>query len=204
MITPAEIQSKQFTKSVMGYKCEEVDIFLDMITLDLEKVLKENDELKKQLEETQDRSESEKQTVSATEETMRQAQDMMRDIAESAEKRADLIIRNAEIEAESRIRGAKERAVRLEEENRSLARSVEEFRERYRRMLEAELEKLGPGHDTRAEDIPAPVTRLEEILGETDEPFSFDDSDMRFGDQDPGAGEDDGRKTIVMKPGDKL
>lgn len=36
MITPADIQNKEFTKGFRGYDEEEVDMFLDLITLDLE------------------------------------------------------------------------------------------------------------------------------------------------------------------------
>ena len=53
MITPKEIQTKQFSKVMRGYKDEEVDMFLDLITLDLEQLLKENDELKSQVADLQ-------------------------------------------------------------------------------------------------------------------------------------------------------
>jgi cell division initiation protein len=39
MITPLDIQNKEFPKVVRGYKEEEVDGFLDLVTLDLEKLL---------------------------------------------------------------------------------------------------------------------------------------------------------------------
>ncbi len=41
MITPLDIQNKEFPKVVRGYKEEEVDSFLDLLTLDLEKILEE-------------------------------------------------------------------------------------------------------------------------------------------------------------------
>ena len=49
MITPADIQNKEFSKGFRGYSEEEVDMFLDLITLDLEKLIKENINLKAQL-----------------------------------------------------------------------------------------------------------------------------------------------------------
>ena len=42
MITPIDIQEKVFTKAVRGYKEEEVDAFLDLIIVDMEKLIKEN------------------------------------------------------------------------------------------------------------------------------------------------------------------
>ena len=40
MITPMDIQNKAFNKGVRGYKEEEVDSFLDLITLDMEKLIR--------------------------------------------------------------------------------------------------------------------------------------------------------------------
>ena len=50
MITPADIEYKEFTKAVRGYKEEEVDAFLDMIIVDMEKLIRENRKLKEELE----------------------------------------------------------------------------------------------------------------------------------------------------------
>ena len=38
MITPADIENKEFSRGVRGYKEEEVDEFLDLIILDMEKL----------------------------------------------------------------------------------------------------------------------------------------------------------------------
>ena len=46
MITPLDIQNKEFKKSFRGYKESEVDQFLDEIIEDYEKLYKENIELK--------------------------------------------------------------------------------------------------------------------------------------------------------------
>ena len=45
MITPLEIQEKEFGRGLKGFKEEEVNEFLDQITLDLERLLAENDQL---------------------------------------------------------------------------------------------------------------------------------------------------------------
>ena len=46
MITPLDIQNKQFKRAFRGYKEGEVDEFLDEIIIDYEKIYKENIELK--------------------------------------------------------------------------------------------------------------------------------------------------------------
>lgn len=46
MLTPLDIQNKEFNNSFRGYKESEVDSFLDEIIIDYERVYKENIELK--------------------------------------------------------------------------------------------------------------------------------------------------------------
>ena len=48
MIRPIDIQEKEFSKAVRGYKEDEVNEFLDEITIDLERLL---DELRQTKEE---------------------------------------------------------------------------------------------------------------------------------------------------------
>ena len=52
MLTPLDIENKRFSKQMMnGYSCGEVDDFLDELTLDYEKLYKENSEMKEKLDE---------------------------------------------------------------------------------------------------------------------------------------------------------
>ncbi len=55
MITPLDIENKKFAKQMMnGYNVDEVDDFLDELTLDYGKLYKENAELKAQKKELED------------------------------------------------------------------------------------------------------------------------------------------------------
>ena len=51
MITPLDIDNKKFSKQMMnGYNVNEVDDFLDELTIEYSKLYKENAELKNQRE----------------------------------------------------------------------------------------------------------------------------------------------------------
>ena len=51
MLTPLDIENKKFQKQMMnGYNVDEVDDFLDEITVDYEKLYKENTELRAEIE----------------------------------------------------------------------------------------------------------------------------------------------------------
>ena len=49
MITPADIENKEFSRVKKGYSEEEVDEFLDLIIVDMEKLIRENHQLKNEL-----------------------------------------------------------------------------------------------------------------------------------------------------------
>ena len=42
MLTPLDIENQRFSKSLKGYNLDEVDDFLDQLTIDYEKLYKEN------------------------------------------------------------------------------------------------------------------------------------------------------------------
>ena len=142
MITPADIENKEFSRGVRGYKEDEVDEFLDLIILDMEKLLKENRQLKKELEKTQGQVDRHVTTESSVYETLEAAKSLMNDIAASAERRAQVLLKDAELEAALITREAKESIGRLTEEGNRLRRSVEHIREKYKQMLELELERV--------------------------------------------------------------
>ena len=51
MFTPLDIENKKFQKQMMnGYNVDEVDDFLDELTIEYEKLYKENAELRNQVE----------------------------------------------------------------------------------------------------------------------------------------------------------
>ena len=130
MITPADIENKELSRGVRGYKEEEVDEFLDLIILDMEKLLKENRQLKKELEKTQGQVDRHVTTESSVYETLEAAKSLMNDIAASAERRAQVLLKDAELEAALITREAKESIGRLTEEGNRLRRSVEHIRDK--------------------------------------------------------------------------
>ena len=142
MITPLEIQNKEFSKVVRGYKEEEVDGFLDLITMDFEKLLDENLRLKEQLKGMSSELTRYKNSEGMVLETLEAAKALMGDISASAEKRAEILLKNAELDAELITREARESVERLNEETSALRNRLNLFRTRYKTLLEAEIEKF--------------------------------------------------------------
>jgi cell division initiation protein len=142
MSTPLDIPNKVFSHGVRGYKEDEVDGFLDLITLDLEKILNENQKLKAQVKSMEKDLERYRKTENAVLETLEAAKALMGDISVSAEKRAEILLKNAELDAVLIQREAKESVEKLNEEISSLKNRFNIFRTRYKTLLESELEKF--------------------------------------------------------------
>lgn len=140
MITPADIQNKEFTKGFRGYDEEEVDMFLDLITLDLEKLMKENLNLKAQIATLEKDKSSIGGTDLTVKETLETAKNLMDDLAISSEKRAKALVQNAEMDAAIIIKDAKMKAEQVAIESAELTKSFESFKREYKSMLDRYLQ----------------------------------------------------------------
>ena len=142
MIRPIDIQEKEFTRAVRGYKEEEVNEFLDEITIDMERLideLRQTREENSRLVEELERYRSSQGTVL---ETLEAAKALMADISVSAEKRADILLKNAELDAQLIQKEAKETADKIAEESEAVKTRFIDFRNRYKRLLQSELERF--------------------------------------------------------------
>ena len=159
MIRPIDIQEKEFTRAVRGYKEDEVNEFLDEITIDMERLideLRQTREENSRLVEELERYRSSQGTVL---ETLEAAKALMSDISVSAEKRADILLKNAELDAQLIQKEARETADKIAEESQAMKSRFIDFRTRYKRLLQSELE------------------RFESLSGEMFPEFGIDDFD---------------------------
>ena len=136
IITPVEIQEKEFNKSFRGYDEEEVDMFLDLISLDLEKLIKENLNLKAQIATLK----KEKSTIGDSNitvtETLETAKTLMDQLAESSEKRAKVLVENAELDAAKIINDAKIQAKQIALSSADLIRNFDNLKRDYKDFLD--------------------------------------------------------------------
>ncbi|MBQ9891037.1 MAG: DivIVA domain-containing protein [Firmicutes bacterium] len=142
MITPQEIQEKEFDKAVRGYNAEQVDVFLDEITTDLEALLAEKAEMQAQLDKAMAKMEEYKSQEGAVIKTLESARALMKDISASAEKRADIIMKNAELDADQILRTARDSVEKLKDEEKELTFRVSSLKNRFRNILQTELDRF--------------------------------------------------------------
>ena len=155
MLTPHDIEVKEFGRAVRGYKTEDVDNFLDEIILDFQQLLDENKKLRESVAELDADLRQYKKSESSMLNTLESAKKLMGDISLSAEKRAEVIINNANANAEAIQREAKESISKLTEEGERLAVRVKKFKDRYKELLKDELSQI----DGSTEDLIAELER---------------------------------------------
>ena len=96
MITPLDIENKKFSKQMMnGYSVEEVDDFLDELTLDYTKNYKEVNELRSKVEELNKSLEHYKAIEETLQNTLVMAQSTAEDVKKVARQQAEQIINEA-------------------------------------------------------------------------------------------------------------
>ena len=110
-------------------------MFLDVITVDLEKLIKENLKLKAQLANVEKSIGTIGDSDITVRETLETAKSIMDDLAVSSEKRAKALVENAEMDAAIIIKDAKMKAEQLADESRELKSTFEKFRRDYGNML---------------------------------------------------------------------
>lgn len=142
MITPLDIQNKEFKKSFMGYNAKAVDLFLDEIIDDYEKIYKENIELKDKISMLSDQISHYKAMEETLKSTLIVAQTTSEDVVLNARQKSDGIIEDAELTAKKMIDRAREDVRNIKQEYDYLNKEIFVFKTRYKSFIEAQLLSL--------------------------------------------------------------
>ncbi|MEW6189676.1 MAG: DivIVA domain-containing protein [Actinomycetota bacterium] len=165
-LTPLDIHHKEFRRAIRGYNEEEVDAFLDEVAEEFERLFKENIELKEQLEKLQEKVTQYENIEQTLQKTLVTAQKMAEEVQANAKKEAELIVKDAELKAKATIQDILEEKQNLQVTYSNLKQAEEEFRARFKAMLEsylsmiAEAEKELKGEEV--EEIPAAEEEIAE------------------------------------------
>ncbi|MEG0050844.1 MAG: DivIVA domain-containing protein [Terrisporobacter sp.] len=142
MITPMDIENKEFKKGFRGYNEDEVDEFLDTVKEDFENLYKENIDLKEKLklyQEQVSRYKSIEETLNAT---LITAQTAAEDTCTAANKKARIIVEEAELKSKQIIEDCNERIIELRKEYDSLVKEFKIFRNRFKSLIEDEIRNI--------------------------------------------------------------
>jgi len=138
-LTPLDIHHKEFRNSLRGYSPEEVDDFLDEVADEFERLFKENIDLSEKLEAASARVRAYADMERTLQNTMVAAQVSADDMRSRAEAEASRMVVDAESKAQEIVSAALEDKQRSQAEYVRLKAAEEEFRARFRGMLEGYL-----------------------------------------------------------------
>lgn len=143
MITPLDIENKKFSKQMMnGYSVEEVDEFLDDLTLDYEKVYKESTELKGRVDELE-RSLLHYKTIEDTlQNTLLMAQSTAEEVKEVARQQAEQIIKEAEGNARKSVDDLGQEIIMKKKEVEDIKKQFDVYKAKMESLLISQLELL--------------------------------------------------------------
>lgn len=104
MITPLDIENKKFSKQMMnGYSVEEVDDFLDDLTVDYTRIYKEATESKSRISELTKSVDHYKSIEDTLQNTLVMAQTAAEDVKKIASQQAEQIINEAKSSAQKQL-----------------------------------------------------------------------------------------------------
>jgi cell division initiation protein len=136
-ITPLDIQQKQFPMKFRGFDVEEVYAFLEVVREEMEELLRENASLKESVQRSENSIREYKDMESTLRETLMTAQQMVEDYKTNSRKEAELLIKEAELKAESMIGEAQEKVIKIHEDIVDLKGIRRHFKEEMKRLIES-------------------------------------------------------------------
>lgn len=142
MITPLDIQNKEFTKSLRGYKEAEVDEFLDNVIDSYEKIYNDNAEMKEKIRLLEEQIEKYNSLEKTLKDTLVVAQSTAEEVAINASKKAELIIKESEDKGRKLIENANNEVINIRKEYEETKKDFQIFKTRFKTLLESQLDLI--------------------------------------------------------------
>ncbi|MBI5847718.1 MAG: DivIVA domain-containing protein [Nitrospirae bacterium] len=141
-ISPLEIQQKQFKMKFRGFDVEEVFGFLEIVREEMEDLLRENSNLKENIQRAESQIKEYRDMETTLRETLMTAQQMVEDYKTNARKEAELIVKEADSKADSMVKDAHEKVIKIHEDITDMKGIRRHFREELKRLVEGHLRML--------------------------------------------------------------
>ena len=143
MYTPLDIENKKFSKQMMnGYSVEEVDDFLDELTVDYEKMYKQSNENEAKIESLMKDLEKYKNIESTLQNTLVMAQTTADEIKKVAKQEADQLVREAQGKAKEAIMQIDSDVAMKKKELEDLQKQFDVYEAKMESLLISQLELL--------------------------------------------------------------
>lgn len=143
MLTPLDVENKRFSKQMMnGYSVEEVDDFLDEISVDYAKKNKELTETNNKIEELNKELEKYKNLEDTLQNTLIMAQSTAEEVKNVARQQADQIVTEAKASAQKELSELEQQIVYKNKELEDLQKKFDIYKAKMESLLISQLELI--------------------------------------------------------------
>jgi cell division initiation protein len=142
-LTPLDIRHQEFRRALRGYSEEEVDVFLDEVADEFEGLVQGNIELQERIQLLEEQLAEYQKLKETLNNTLVSAQQQADTTRASANKEGELVLRDAELKARGIVSEAYTEKERVEHNLIQLRQVEEDFRSKFRSLLEAHINLLG-------------------------------------------------------------
>ncbi len=144
-LSPLDIHNKEFSRSFRGYDEDEVDDFLERIIQDYEGLIRQNKDLEEKIETLNDRLTHFTNIEESLSKSIIVAQETAEEVKNNARKEAQLILKEAEKNADRIVSEALSKSRKMALEVEEVRKHAAVFRARFRSLIQAQLEMLESG-----------------------------------------------------------
>lgn len=142
MLTPRDIENREFKKTLNGYNRDDVEDFMELILVDYEKLYNENRVLKEKMESLTESVDHYKAQESTMQNAIMAAQSAADNLTKSAEDRASVIVKEANIKANEILRAAQDEARQVKQGFAETRQQLENYKTRMKSIIKAQLDMI--------------------------------------------------------------
>ena len=147
MLTPLEIENKKFAKQMVnGYNVDEVDEFLDLLTVDYERLYKENTEARAKIEELDEDVTHYRAIENTLQSTLMMAQSTAEEVKNVAKQQAEQIINEAQTAARQDIIALEQQILLKKKELEDAQKQFDIYKAKMESLLISQLELIKDMH----------------------------------------------------------
>lgn len=151
-LSPLDIQNHHFSTRLRGLDRAEVETFLQLVSEDFESLLREAESLRKRVRELEARVEELSGNEKQLQDTLVTAQGLSEDLKRTAMREAEVMVSQAEVQAEKILDASHRRAAKLAEDIRELKRMRSRLGSSLRSTIESHLAMLDSLSEGDAEE----------------------------------------------------
>lgn len=142
-LTPLDVRRYEFGRVLRGYDPARVDQFREQVADELERLVRLNQELEQKARSFHDQLKSFRERDKALNEALVHAQQLRSELREQAEKESQLLLREAQAQAESILANVQSNIRSMEDELAALDRFRRNYLAQMRVFVERQLAEIG-------------------------------------------------------------